>query len=252
MSDQAASINFDRIAPIYEESRGGLARGGAYARTIGAHLRPGLVLEIGIGTGSVALPLTDAGHPVVGVDISRNMLAAAHDRLGSRVAIADVMALPIATGSVPNVVAVWVFQLVGSAEMTLREARRALSVRGRLVVIPSRAIHENDDIDAVAVDFNEVLHGTRPDDPERLIALAEGVGLRLTGRDVTKTQSWDETPAEIIRRIETRTFGILLDLGDADWERVVVPAIDALRALPDQDRARTRHAHHDVVVFEAV
>ena len=93
MSDQAASINFDRIAPIYEESRGGLARGGAYARTIGAHLRPGLVLEIGIGTGSVALPLTDAGHPVVGVDISRNMLAAAHDRLGSRVAIADVMAL---------------------------------------------------------------------------------------------------------------------------------------------------------------
>ena len=129
MSDQAASINFDRIAPIYEESRGGLARGGAYARTIGAHLRPGLVLEIGIGTGSVALPLTDAGHPVVGVDISRNMLAAAHDRLGSRVAIADVMALPIATGSVTNVVAVWVFQLVGSVETTLREARRALSVR---------------------------------------------------------------------------------------------------------------------------
>lgn len=252
MSDQAASINFDRIAPIYEESRGGLARGGAYARTIGTHLRPGLVLEIGIGTGSVALPLTDAGHPVVGVDISRNMLAAAHDRLGSRVAIADVMALPIATGSVPNVVAVWVFQLVGSAEVTLREARRALSVRGRLVVIPSRAIHANDDIHAVAVDFNEVLHGTRPDDPERLISLAEGVGLQLTGRDVTKTQSWDETPAEIIRRIETRTFGILLDLGDADWERVVVPAIDALRALPDQDRARTRHAHHDVLVFEAV
>ena len=69
---------------------------------------------------------------------------------------------------------------------------------------------------------------------------------------MTKTQSWDETPAEIIRRIETRTFGILLDLGDADWERVVVPAIDALRALPDQDRAAHRHAHHDVLVFEAV
>ncbi len=252
MSDQAASINFDRIAAIYEESRGGLARGGSYARTIGAHLRPGAVLEIGIGTASVALPLTETGHPVVGVDISRNMLAAAHERLGSRVALADVMALPVATASVTNVVAVWVFQLVGSAEVTLREARRVMKGDGRLVVVPSHAIHDSDDIDEVAVDFNKVLHGTRPDDPERLIALGEGAGLRLAGRDVTKTQSWDESPAEIIERIERRTFGILLDLGDADWSRVVVPAIDALRGLPDQDRARTRHAHHEVLVFEAV
>jgi len=250
MSDQAASINFDRIAAIYEESRGGLARGGAYARTIGEHLRPGAVLEIGIGTASVALPLTEAGHPVVGVDISRNMLSAAHDRLGSRVALADVMALPVATASVTNVVAVWVFQLVGSAELTLREARRVMKAGGRLVVVPSHAIHAADDIDAVAVDFTALLHGTRPDDPERLVGLAEGVGLQLVARDVTKTQSWDETPAEIIQRIEGRTFGILLDLGDADWERVVVPAIDALRSLPDQDRPRTRHAHHDVLVFE--
>ena len=70
MSDRGGtSINFDRIAPIYEKSRGGLVRGGSYAETIAAHLSPGTVLEIGIGTASVALPLTDAGHPVVGVDL---------------------------------------------------------------------------------------------------------------------------------------------------------------------------------------
>ena len=31
MSDQAASINFDRIAPIYEKSRGGLVRAAPHA-----------------------------------------------------------------------------------------------------------------------------------------------------------------------------------------------------------------------------
>ena len=79
MSDRA-SINFDRIAPIYEQSRGGFVRGGSYAGTISAHLLPGTVVEIGIGTGSIALPMTDAGHPVVGVDLSPNMLELAHQR----------------------------------------------------------------------------------------------------------------------------------------------------------------------------
>src|SRR5262245_47250201 len=138
MSEPAASINFDRIAPIYEKSRGGLVRGGSYARAIVPHLLPGTVLEIGIGTASVALPVVEAGHPVVGVDLSPNMLELAHERLGARVSIGDVMALPIATASVPNVLAVWVFQLVGSVDTTLREARRVLSRGGHLVVIPSR------------------------------------------------------------------------------------------------------------------
>ncbi len=251
MSDRA-SINFDRLAAVYDTSRGGLPRGAAYARAIAPHLRPGLVLEIGVGTGAVALPLVESGHPVVGVDLSPKMLSVADERLGARIAVGDVMALPIATAAVTNLVAVWVFQLVASVEATMSEARRALAVGGRFVVVPSRAIHEPDDIDAVAVDFNAVLHGVRPDDPSRLVARAEPAGFRLVVRDVTQAQSWDESPAGIIERIEKRTFGILLDLGDADWQRVVVPAIEALRGLPDQTRPRTRHAHHDLLVFEAV
>ena len=79
-------------------------------------------MEIGVGTGSIALPMTDAGHPVVGVDLSPNMLELAHQRLGARVAVGDAMMLPIRSGSVPNVVAVWVFQLVGSVDATLDDA----------------------------------------------------------------------------------------------------------------------------------
>ena len=118
MSDRA-SINFDRLAAVYDESRGGLQRGGIYAVAIAPHLRPGAVLEIGVGTGAVALPLVEAGHAVVGVDLSPKMLAIADDRLGARIALGDVMALPIATASVTNIVAVWVFQLVASVEHTM-------------------------------------------------------------------------------------------------------------------------------------
>jgi SAM-dependent methyltransferase len=251
MSDRA-SINFDRIAPIYEQSRGGFVRGGSYAGTISAHLLPGTVLEIGIGTGSIALPMTDAGHPVVGVDLSPNMLELAHQRLGARVAVGDAMVLPIRSASVPNVVAVWVFQLVGSVEATLRDARRVLSPGGRFVVIPSGGHFSPDDIDAVSVDFQVAIRGGRQDDPEVLIRAGEAVGLRLLERLQTDAQEFDESPAKIIGQIETRGYGILLDLPDEDWERIVVPALDALRSLPEQDRPRRRSTRNDVLVFEAV
>lgn len=252
MPDHAASINFDRLAAIYEETRGGLKRGGSYARTIVPRLRSGTVLEIGIGTASVALPLTDAGHPVVGVDLSANMLALAHERLGARVAIADVMTLPIAEASVPNVLAVWVLQLVGSVEAALREARRVLSPGGRLIVITSRGRADPDDIEEASVDFQTVLRGQRQDDPDIVLAHAGTAGLRHVERLDTEVQRFDETPSAVADRIEGRGYGILLDVADDDWQRVVVPVIEALRALPDPDTPRQRATRNDVLVFEAV
>lgn len=46
--------------------------------------KPGLkVLEIGCGTGRVLKPLLESGASVVGVDISHEMLALAHNKLAS-------------------------------------------------------------------------------------------------------------------------------------------------------------------------
>ena len=120
------------------------------------------------------------------------------------------------------------------------------------MVIPSRGHFSPDDIDAASVDLQVEIRGGRQDEPEVLIPAAEASGLRLLERLQTDAQEFDESPAEIIGRIETRGYGILLDLGDDDWQRVVVPALDALRSLPDQDRQRRRSTRNYVLVFEAV
>ncbi len=251
MSDRA-SINFDRLAAIYDETRGGLVRGRSYARTIAAHLRPGPVLEIGVGTGSIALPLTELGQLVVGTDISPNMLAMARERLGSRIVLGDAMRMPFADASVRNAVAVWVFQLVASVKATMQEARRVLSQGGRFVVIPSKGEFDPDDMHDVQVDFAEIIRGARQDDPEALVAAAGSAGLRLLESTFTEVQRFEESPNRVAAHIERRGYSILLDLGDDDWQRVVVPVITALRALPEPDRKRVRRTRNHVLVFEAV
>jgi len=253
VSDHGASISFDRVASIYEESRGGLRRGRAYAANVAPLLGAGLVLEIGVGTATVALPLTELGRDVLGLDLSPNMLRFAHDRLGNRVAAADVMALPIADASVPNVLAVWVLQLVGSVDETLREIRRVLNDGGRFVTVLSRGRFDPDDMSEVAVDFQSAVRGgERQDAAERVAAIAAMCGLRLVDSLLADKQEFDQSPNEAAADIEARSFGILFDLDDASWQRHVVPVIAALRALPEPDRPRHRASSHEILVFDAV
>jgi SAM-dependent methyltransferase len=66
------------VAAAYDESCGDRFEPDALDETVGvlAHLaRGGRALELGIGTGRVALPLTRRGVPVHGIDLSRAMVA---------------------------------------------------------------------------------------------------------------------------------------------------------------------------------
>src|SRR4030095_2627930 len=133
----AESIRFDRIADRYDETRGGVQRGLDLAAPVLAHLRPGPVLEVGVGTGVVAAPLAAAGHPVVGIDLSLPMLVRAQERLGPCVALADGYHLPIAKGSVANALIAWVLQLVPDIPAFLAEVARAGAAGGRVAGVPS-------------------------------------------------------------------------------------------------------------------
>jgi SAM-dependent methyltransferase len=93
------------------------------------------VLDIGCGAGRNAVPLAAAGCHVLGVDLSRPMLASAAARVGNavpaarlRVALASMDALPARDGSADLVVAHGIWNLARSAaefRRALREAARA-------------------------------------------------------------------------------------------------------------------------------
>src|SRR6478609_10542350 len=121
------SISFDKVAAIYDATRGGLERGIRFAAAIQPFCGPGPVLEIGVGTGAIAQPLRDRlGRTVCGIDLSGEMLGHARARLGPAVVRSDVGRLPVRDGAVDTVLACWVLHLVGDPEATLRDTRRVL------------------------------------------------------------------------------------------------------------------------------
>lgn len=78
MEDYGASTYGDRIAGVYDEFYGGPSA--AMIDLLSDLGGRGPVLELGIGTGRVAIPLTARGMPVHGVDASAAML----DRLRAK------------------------------------------------------------------------------------------------------------------------------------------------------------------------
>src|SRR5439155_27328520 len=127
----AESLNFDRIAERYDATRGGEGRGEQIGGDVANLLtREKPVLEVGVGTGVIAKALAGRGFAVCGVDISSRMLERAKERIGARVAQGDALALPIGSGSIDQIVAVWVLHVVGDPLVALREFARVLRPEG--------------------------------------------------------------------------------------------------------------------------
>ena len=244
------SISFDKVAAIYDATRGGLERGIRFAASIEPFCGPGPVLEIGVGTGAIATPAvrSTAAHGAV-ASTSRarcsTRRAPGSVRRSSR---GDVSRLPVRDGVVGTVLACWVLHLVGDPEATLRDVRRVLGRDGRLVVVSSRGELEPDDVDDAMVDLHDVLRG-RIDVRERLLPLARSCGLDPVTEVLTDPGTWPEAPVDMVERLERRQWGVLIDLDDDRFAEYVQPVIDRLRALPDPTRPRVRVGRHRLFVF---
>jgi SAM-dependent methyltransferase len=135
------SIAFDQAAGYYDESRG-IPREveEQAADRVEAAVGPAArLLEMGVGTGRVALPLHRRGRQVVGVDLSLPMLeryrakAAAAGLAPPPVLRADATRLPLRNGCVDAVLVVHVLHLIPAWELALEEARRVLAPGGLLL-----------------------------------------------------------------------------------------------------------------------
>jgi SAM-dependent methyltransferase len=131
------SIAFDRAAEIYDETRGfppGVAD--LVADSAARALPPGArVLDIGVGTGRIAKPLTARGVRVVGLDLSRKMMRRLLDTLPAAAPApalveGDVAALPFASGRFDAALSVHVFHLLADWRTALVETKRILKPGG--------------------------------------------------------------------------------------------------------------------------
>ena len=98
--------------------------------------RVGRCLEIGIGTGRMALPLVRAGIDIVGVDISPAMLRKLVENARGEappLVVADATRLPFAAGSFECAIAAHVFHLIAGWTTAVTELERVLIPGGVLL-----------------------------------------------------------------------------------------------------------------------
>ncbi len=137
---------------------------------LGAHLRGRRrCLDAGIGTGSVALPLVEAGIPLVGVDRSRAMLDALRTKCGVApipLVQGDLTRLPFGDGAFGAALAANVFHLIAAWRVAVAELVRVVRAGGLLLVNLGSggqgAVHGA----LILAKFREILGGAWPADAE--------------------------------------------------------------------------------------
>ena len=135
------SISFDRAAEYYDQTRSlpdSLME--ELVPILVAELPPGRCLEIGIGTGRIALPLQQRGVDVYGVDISVEMLRKLVAKAGASpppVAIADATRLPFGEAAFSSAIASHVLHLIPDWRTALDELARVVRPGG--VLLASRS-----------------------------------------------------------------------------------------------------------------
>jgi ubiquinone/menaquinone biosynthesis C-methylase UbiE len=119
-------LSFDRVAHLYDVTRAmppeaEMQIGDALAALMHEVAPHPWALEVGIGTGRIAVPLVERGVRMAGVDISTKMLAILRDkRADIDVMIAEASQPPLRERSFDAALFVHILHLVPDAEATLR------------------------------------------------------------------------------------------------------------------------------------
>jgi len=244
---------FDQLADHYDETRGGEGRGDEYAAEIDAVLPPddGPILEVGVGTGVVALGLVRRGRQVVGLDISAPMLLRAQKRLGSLVMLADALEMAVATGSVAHAVSVWVVHSVADPVRLFHEVARVLRPSGLYVVSSTQRPAVDDVVGQIIKEMSERVDARRGALRPRGVTVEEVLGWAgsagFVGTVHELQRQWRSAPAYELAAIAHRSWPALRELDDAAIDEVTRPAVEALRSLPDTDHLRRTVS--DLIVF---
>jgi ubiquinone/menaquinone biosynthesis C-methylase UbiE len=232
MSD---SIAFDRAAGYYDETRGfppGEEK--AVATLIGqaGNLnRNSRILEIGVGTGRIALPLAQHAGEIAGLDLSRPMLERLRAKQNGESVYpvqGDATRLPFVEHAFDAVVAVHVFHLIPNWQGVIAELQRVLRPGGPV-------LHCWTDNDPIFVNLWSAWRAVLPPEQttdvgmrwERNATFLEELGWKRIQPEQIHTFSQTDSAQKFIERLQNRILSQTWRLSDDELAR----GVEAVQAL---------------------
>ncbi len=212
------SISFDNAAHFYDETRGfpaGVETNAAAAIARVAGFTGGeRVLEIGVGTGRIALPVAPYVQRYFGIDISPLMMRRLLEKRGDEpisLVQGDATRLPFPRAAFEAVMAVHIFHLIPGWQQVLVELARVLKPGGCLI----HCWNSNDQAIDIETTLKELVSGGR----------AEAVGARgntfleesgwQVGEEEMYTFTRQQKPIEIVDQMRRRVWSRTWRLSDA-------------------------------------
>ncbi len=217
--------SFDRIADRFDETRSYPEEVmGRVVDAVAAAMEPGsAVLDAGTGTGRFALPLRERSFEVVGVDVSRKMLAKAASKGLHDLLVSNVCALPFRDLSFDHALSVHLIHLIPEWRSALKEIGRV--TKGSLVTVVSD--RERSDVEEMRRLYSRTctklgfeVKNAGPMERELPDLLAPDASVFVT------TQERPVDVGNILDNYETRTFS-------EQWEVPDDVHHDAVRLLRD-------------------
>jgi ubiquinone/menaquinone biosynthesis C-methylase UbiE len=258
------SVAFDHAAGFYDETRGfppGVAAHvGALFRDAGRLARASHVIEVGIGTGRIALPLSAHVGMVAGVDLARPMLhrlIAKRDGAPVHPVEGDATRLPYPDAAFDAAVDVNVFHLVPGWQDALREVGRVLKPGGVLLHGWTDTPHTDDGKNPNVLLWETweavVRPLSRPNvgvPREQHGSFLPDQGWRQIGETHTYTYTRTSTSAEFIDRLERRVWSSMWRLDDDVIERGIAAVRTTMQAQGiDPAQPRETAARFNVAVY---
>ncbi len=233
------SVNFDRAADFYDATRGfpegedqNVGRFIAEVAGLPANAR---LLEIGIGTGRIALPYSRFVGDFYGIDISAKMLERLRQKQTDEplfVSVGDAMRLPFADGTFDAVVIVHVLHLVKDAEKVLVEVGRVLKAEGVILKCQNQSGAKLDSI----TPLNDAwMNATRKVRSARDLWRNVDEMMHENGwTPVKPAQTYPyeitTTPQDFLDRVESRAWSSTWDMPDDLWQA----GVNAVKAAIDE------------------
>lgn len=232
------SVNFDRAADYYDETRAfpdGIAPevGAFVAEKLGFNQQTHL-LEVGVGTGRIALPLLPHVGSITGFDISTQMMGKLRAKQGGetiRLTVADAHQMPFVADSFDAVYITHVLHLVKDPVQVLHEIKRVVKAGHPFIHMRNR--YSNTSAMQQVVDAWNTATPEKSKGPKRWDNTDEalaGAGIVLDA-EYGYTFPYISKLDDFLSRVEQRQWSSTWLMDDAVWQR----GLDAIYKVIDEE-----------------